>query len=476
MQRELTPRLVWTLALEDGKARTLVYDTDRDAPRGFALLISASARIYYLIATIRGKKRQAWVRIGDAKTITLDQARAAAKLRAGEIAFGRDPNAEARAAREAEVAERLKRDAAAAEWTVARMVEAYLATRRIAIDTRYEYQRQLDRDMVGTKLGEMLARDVVKDDVRRFINPIARRSPAMAESILRLLRSAFRWAIDEEVIVETGDGERVARARVERDPTRRIEDSIQVNIRVRGKKRKRHLSDAELAMYWPALEKLGDSRRGVMQRAFARLILTCGTRSTETHLAQWPDVVLDGLTPTWHIPAAHRKGRPEQREPLDVPLSRLAVEQFRAVKALPVDPRHRSRRRVWYFSQNNAASEIRAVICTDPAHREKDKDVKLAASHRGAVTEGAWCLGDVTVHDLRRTCSSGLKRLGCPPHVISHVLGHVREEGATQTDAVYSHGARETEVRHWLRRWADHIEWIVSGKRPADVVPISGRG
>jgi integrase len=80
-------------------------------------------------------------------------------------------------------------------------------------------------------------------------------------------------------------------------------------------------------------------------------------------------------------------------------------------------------------------------------------------------------LADISIHDLRRSTASGLQRVGAPPHVISVVLGHSREAGATATDTAYAHDRRVDEHRQWVERWARHVERLVSQeRRSADVV------
>jgi integrase len=86
-------------------------------------------------------------------------------------------------------------------------------------------------------------------------------------------------------------------------------------------------------------------------------------------------------------------------------------------------------------------------------------------------------LADVSIHDLRRSTASGLQRIGAPPHIISTVLGHAREAGATATDAAYTHDRRVDEHRLWLERWARHVEGLIARAeaRASNVVPDQTR-
>jgi len=61
---KLTRANVDRLGVLPGKARTLYFDTDRDAPRGFCLRVTSSgARSYYLARRVRGLGRMEFARI-----------------------------------------------------------------------------------------------------------------------------------------------------------------------------------------------------------------------------------------------------------------------------------------------------------------------------------------------------------------------------------------------------------------------------
>src|SRR5258708_22726826 len=97
----LTPRLVDTLKVAAGAQRTNYFDTHNDAPPGFCLRVSDSRRVFYLVATDPATKARVWMKVGDARQIALDAARRAAKVKAGDLARGVNPNAQARAAPDA---------------------------------------------------------------------------------------------------------------------------------------------------------------------------------------------------------------------------------------------------------------------------------------------------------------------------------------------------------------------------------------
>jgi integrase len=74
-------------------------------------------------------------------------------------------------------------------------------------------------------------------------------------------------------------------------------------------------------------------------------------------------------------------------------------------------------------------------------------------------------LGDMppfVIHDLRRSCATGMADLGVLPHVIEAALNH--QSGHKGGIAgVYNRSVYEKETRAALLQWSAHIEKIVSG-------------
>jgi integrase len=61
-------------------------------------------------------------------------------------------------------------------------------------------------------------------------------------------------------------------------------------------------------------------------------------------------------------------------------------------------------------------------------------------------------------HDLRRTCGTGMARLGIAVPTISRVLNH-KEGGVTK---IYNRYSYLDEKRHALQVWAQHIESLIN--------------
>ena len=91
---------------------------------------------------------------------------------------------------------------------------------------------------------------------------------------------------------------------------------------------------------------------------------------------------------------------------------------------------------------------------------------KRRLSERAGIDPQSWRL-----HDLRRTCASGMQKLGVRVEVIERGLNHVSGvyrgvAGTYQTDPMLD------DVRAGLQRWADHVTRL--GK-PAKVTAAGGR-
>jgi integrase len=154
-------------------------------------------------------------------------------------------------------------------------------------------------------------------------------------------------------------------------------------------------------LFWPALDGLK-----LAWSCFLSLILLVGTRRGETHKARWSDIELDGDSPTWHIPAEHRKGRIKgsggERKALDVPLSPLAVTLLRDLHRVSW-----MKRGVFIaqgFSVASVGNEMKRVL--------RESSERASDPTKRKLLEG---MADVTIHDLRRSTAHGLERLGAPP-------------------------------------------------------------
>ena len=74
-----------------------------------------------------------------------------------------------------------------------------------------------------------------------------------------------------------------------------------------------------------------------------------------------------------------------------------------------------------------------------------------------------------TIHDIRRSVSTGMNELGIEPHIVEAVLGH-KVSGVA---GVYNRAKYEAAKRKALETWAGHIEALL-GKRASNILPLRG--
>jgi len=197
---------------------------------------------------------------------------------------------------------------------------------------------------------------------------------------------------------------------------------IATNKAAQNGARKRVLSDAELKRVWNGLDD--DDRYG----AIVKLLVLTGLRREEIGGLRWDEIDLD--RELIHLPAERCKNK----RPHDQPLSSAARAIIAAL------PREGDRVFAAFGSWGRAKERLDRKLGNDVA---------------------PWRL-----HDLRRLVSTTMHdKLGIQPHIVEHILGHVGHQGGTA--GVYNKADYLDERRRALEKWADHVEGIVTGKRPA---------
>jgi integrase len=75
-------------------------------------------------------------------------------------------------------------------------------------------------------------------------------------------------------------------------------------------------------------------------------------------------------------------------------------------------------------------------------------------------------------HDLRRTCASGMGKLGIAPHVIEACLNH-RSGVISGIAATYNRHSYEPEKRGALDAWSRYVEQLVSGAPAGNIIELA---
>jgi integrase len=209
-------------------------------------------------------------------------------------------------------------------------------------------------------------------------------------------------------------------------------------------KRERVLSDDELAKIWRACSDPENFPFGGNFGCVVKLLILLGARRKEITGMRWGELNLDNpKNPTWTLPAERAKNGREHT----LPLPPVAVTILNEIE------RERWNGTTW------AADEY--VFST---FGEMNTDRPKEKLYEQSGTKGWW------LHDLRKTCATGMANLGIQPHAIECVLNHV--SGFRRGVAgLYNLSNYASEMKTALIRWSDHVLALAEG-RTEKVVPI----
>ena len=169
-----------------------------------------------------------------------------------------------------------------------------------------------------------------------------------------------------------------------------------------------------------------------------RLLIATGQRRDEVAKMQWHEIDFDKRI--WTL----ARERVKNDKAHEVPLSDVVLEIFNTV------PRHDG----YVFSTNGGATPS-----SNYSGNKRRLDSLLPAGMP------AWRL-----HDLRRTCATGLAKLGVAVHVTEAALNH-KSGKVSGIAAVYNRHDYKDEKRQALDAWGRHLDMLITGK-PAKVLSL----
>jgi integrase len=384
---------------------------DADLP-GFGLRVRATgARTWMVQYAVAGKTRR--MVLGPVAVLDPGKARQAAKDLLATVRLGRDPVDEKAVAR-----------AKAAE-TFGALLPRFLERQRARLKPRSFEETERHLSAHAKPLHGRPIEAIDRRAVAIRLAEIAKASgPAASNRVRTSLSAFFSWAAREGY--------------VESNPV------AYTNKAIENGSRDRVLDDAELATIWRATDS---NQYG----AIVKLLMLSGARRDEIASLTWSEIDLGAATIT--LPPARTKNRREHVIPLS--------EQARAILAAQPRRMQADGPRALVFGHGQRGFQ-------DWSGSKADLDERIAAARKGRAL-------DWTPHDFRRSLSTSLhERFGVPPHVIEAALGHVggHKAGVAGT---YNKALYFDERRRALQRWADHVEQLVSGKKPATIVKLRKR-
>ena len=280
------------------------------------------------------------------------------------------------------------------------LLEAYIAQHVSQRRSGGEISRLLRRE-IGKAWGSRSIHEITKRDVVEVITAIEQRgAPVAANKTLKTLKTFLRWCVGRAVLDQSpADGVPLPTKEISRD---------------------RVLVDDELARVITAARKIGGPYGGIVE-----LLALTAQRREEVAGASSDE--LDIGQRIWTLP----KGRTKNGKPHIVHLSNEAIVVLN--RANKIGP--------FVFSIDGAKP-------FQEFSRAKRKLDELSG-----VT--GWRL-----HDLRRTCVSGMAPLGIPPHVADKILNH-QSGTISGVAAVYQRHEFLRERKDALDRWGAHVAKIV---------------
>jgi integrase len=291
------------------------------------------------------------------------------------------------------------------EFLVSEFVERYLRPAR----KRPEYAEAILKRDVLPKWKGRDARTIEPGEVVELLDGIVERgSKVMANRTAALLSQLFRFGIHRHIVKTT---------------------PVQLLYRPGGKEkpRERTLTEHELRIF--LADPQACTRYERLSHVLLVLLLT-GQRRGELTQARWAEIDFDAKT--WTIPDENAKGGRGHV----VPLTDWAIEELRALKRI--------------------AEGAKWVLPADGSGRIDPKQLTrgVAKCLKRFKERG---IAEFTLHDLRRTCRTGLSALKVEPHIAERVLNHVQPGIA----GVYDRFAYLDEKRAALEKWAKHLETLL---------------
>jgi integrase len=437
---KFTERKIEGLAVDHGRKDRLVFD---NAQRGLAVRITASGGRNYLAQyTLHGHKWR--VPLGACSAVSLAKAREAAAAIMGDVAKGRNPAADRRAAAAAERAKRV-RDRLTLRVLIEDWYRLHLAKQRPSYAA--EAVRALRRAFARSL--DDAAEDLDKASVVRALEALGRpkerlkggklKGSAMASRTAAYGRTAFGWALKRGMVTV--------------NPFAELPLSNSVS------KRERVLRDDEVGEIWRAAGKMAAPYGTIVQ-----LLILTGQRRGEVAGLRWNELTED--LESWTLPGERTKNGVTHIVPLSTPAWKL----LRSL--LPQDEVEAKR----VLAERRTKSELALPGLAGTFAGWSKSKAALDKAIADARAKAAKAAGEVSpplvpwsVHDIRRSVATGLQRLGVRLEVTEAVLNHISGSRGGIV-GVYQRHDWDAEKRAALDAWASHVLTVSESKISANNV------
>jgi integrase len=369
------------------------------AGSGLFLCVQPSGHKSWIIRYRNNAGRNVKMTLGNFDKVTLKNARDAARVYFGKVAQGLDPHREKVEARRAAQVKSTKKDP-----LFSKAVDDFLEAcekKGTRDRTLHEYRRMLRKDVEPRWRGRRIS-EITRQHVLDLLDDLEKRGAGTAVNrTFQVTRTLFGWAMSRNLLA--------------------FSPCAGVKAPVTEQSRDRVLSDDELHRLWQSLDATAYPAGPII-----KLLLLTGARRSEIEGLRWSELLEDQ---TWLLPAERSKNGEERL----TPLSDAALDVIKHVPRIVGD---------LLFTVDGE----KPFASMQAAKKQLDAELRF---------NKPWVL-----HDLRRTVSTGLHRMGIEPHVCEAVLGHRVVHGVAR---VYNRWSYFPEKKKALDAWGKFV--VKNGRR-----------
>lgn len=306
----------------------------------------------------------------------------------------------------------------------------------------YKNVESIFRSYVKPKLGGLSLLAIARSDVTAMLDSIPREKQALRRSAYAYARKLFGWA--------------VSRGDIEKSPMEGMKPPAAVADR------ERILRDDELRLIWLASEQVN----GLFGRQVRLLTLT-GQRRDEVAEMAWPE--LNRIARLWTIPGARTKNGLEHLVPLS---DAVMAELDELAGQTDVPEADRKWPRKGFVISADGKKPYSGFSKSKRAIDAAMKEIAAKEAAEAGREREDW--QDWRLHDLRRTLTTGMQRLGIRFEVTEAVLNHSSGAKAGVAGVYQRHDWKE-EKRAALEAWARHVGSLLKGSEASNVVALDAR-
>ena len=338
--------------------------------------------------TYRFRRKFGRVTLGRYPDIGLKDARARVDELRAMVANGIDPRIEKLLQKEKD------------DMTVPLMVDRFIEQYAKPKNKSWKQAENNLRLYLVPALGSRTISEVKRSDIHTILDALIQDGKKVAANrALAHIRKFFGWLAERDYLDHS--------------------PADHIKMRHKEKARDKVLSDDDIAAIWKASEAMGGP-----YRAWVKLSLLCGQRSTETASLRRSQID-EGC---WNLAASDTKNQSLHLIPFSTQAQILINELTDSIKGD-------------YLLSTGRVGD-KPINGFSKAKAQIDR--------LSGVTDWRW-------HDLRAAVATNLAKLGYDRFLIKRVLNH-KDTGVT---AIYDRYTYIKEKREALQKWADHLDEIV---------------